>query len=229
MALDHLVVACRTLEAGRAWCEANFGVAPAPGGRHAMMGTHNLLLAIGSARFPKSYLELIAIDPDAPVPPRPRWFDLDDGALQAAIADTPRLVHWGARSDDIDATVAAFRALGCDPGSIADAERMTSRGLLRWRITLSEGGHRLHAGALPLWIQWGDEHPADTLPASGVALEAFELGALPPELAAPLASLASIAAPGLPAAPLRAVLNGRRGRVTLTAPPPPTPAPPVSA
>ena len=44
IALDHLVVACRSLDAGRAWCEATFGVAPQPGGRHALMGTHNLLL-----------------------------------------------------------------------------------------------------------------------------------------------------------------------------------------
>ena len=49
IALDHLVVACRSLDAGRAWCEATFGVAPQPGGRHALMGTHNLLLSIASA------------------------------------------------------------------------------------------------------------------------------------------------------------------------------------
>ena len=33
IALDHLVVACRSLDAGRAWCEATFGVLPQPGGR----------------------------------------------------------------------------------------------------------------------------------------------------------------------------------------------------
>src|SRR5215213_5147612 len=100
-ALDHLVVACRSLDAGRAWCEATFGVAPQPGGRHALMGTHNLLLSLASERYPKAYLELIAIDPDAPTPTptptQPRWFDLDDASLQAAIG-TPRLVHWVART-----------------------------------------------------------------------------------------------------------------------------------
>jgi len=28
--LDHLVVACRSLAAGRDWCESTFGVGPAP-------------------------------------------------------------------------------------------------------------------------------------------------------------------------------------------------------
>src|SRR5450755_3408304 len=83
--LDHLVVACRTLAAGRAWCEATFGVAPETGGRHPLMSTHNALLAVSSARFPRAYLELIAIDPDALAPAHPRWYDLDRVALQAII------------------------------------------------------------------------------------------------------------------------------------------------
>ena len=98
--LDHLVVACRTLDAGRAWCEATFGVEPAPGGKHALMGTHNLLLSVTSPRFPRAYLELIAIDPDASPPSRPRWFDLDDPDMQAHLAAAPTLVHWVARTAD---------------------------------------------------------------------------------------------------------------------------------
>ena len=153
IALDHLVVACRTLDAGRNWSQATFGVAAQPGGRHALMGTHNLLLAISSERFPSVFLELIAIDPDASAPAQPRWFDLDDAALQAAIVAGPRLVHWVARSDDIEATVAALRGAGYDPGPIVAVERMTPRGMLRWRITLPVDGRRPCAGAMPLWIQ----------------------------------------------------------------------------
>jgi hypothetical protein len=37
------------------------------------MGTHNRLLKLGEG----FYLELIAIDPQAPPPGRPRWFGLD--------------------------------------------------------------------------------------------------------------------------------------------------------
>ncbi len=216
IALDHLVVACRSLDAGRAWCEATFGVAPAPGGRHALMGTHNLLLALASARFPKAYLELIAIDPEAPAPAQRRWFDLDDASLQAAIAE-PRLVHWVARSDDIDATVAALRSAGHDPGRIVAAERMTPRGMLRWRIALPGDGRRPSAGAMPLWIQWSGEHPSDVLPASGVAIESLQVGGIATELAAHLRHLAEA---GEPSSPLRAVLVGPRGRVALTAPAP---------
>ena len=217
IALDHLVVACRSLDAGRAWCEATFGVAPQPGGRHALMGTHNLLLSLASAHQPLAYLELIAIDPDAPAPAQPRWFDLDDAALQAAI-DTPRLVHWVARTGDLEATVAALRALDADPGRIVAAERMTPRGMLRWRITLPGDGRRPWAGAMPLWIQWSGEHPSDALPASGIAIESLEVGGLTAELRAALGGLVARADGS---SPVSALLTGGRGRVTLTSPSPP--------
>jgi hypothetical protein len=216
LALDHLVVACRSLDAGRAWCEATFGVTPEPGGRHARMGTHNLLLALASDRFPKAYLELIAIDPEAPAPAQPRWFDLDDAALQEAIA-TPRLVHWVARSGDIEATAATLRSAGNDPGRIVGAERMTPRGVLRWRITLPDDGHRPAAGAMPLWIQWSGEHPSDALPTSGVAIESLEVGGITFELHGHLGLLARR---GSASRPLSALLTSPRGRVSLVSPAP---------
>ena len=80
--LDHLVVAAASLEQGAAWCEATLGVVPGPGGVHATMGTHNRLLRIATEAFPDAYLEIIAIDPAAPAPGRPRWFGLDDPVLQ---------------------------------------------------------------------------------------------------------------------------------------------------
>ena len=212
IALDHLVVACSTLDAGRDWCEATFGVVPQPGGRHALMGTHNLLLALASDRFAKAYLELIAIDPEAQPPAQPRWFDLDDAKLQATIAARPRLVHWVGRCDDIDATVAAVRAAGYDPGRIADADRMTARGLLRWRITLPVDGRRPGHGALPLWVQWFDVHPTDTLPPSGVRVESLQIGNVAAELGA---YLGTVAESGASPVPLRATLMGPRGRVVL--------------
>ena len=91
-ALDHLVVMADSLAQGVAWCEATLGLTPAPGGAHALFGTHNRLLAIGSPAWPQAYLEIIAIDPAvAPRPVRRRWFDMDDAALQAAVrAHGPR-------------------------------------------------------------------------------------------------------------------------------------------
>ena len=83
--VDHLVVMAASLAEGVAWCEATLGVTPGPGGEHPLMGTHNRLLRIASPAFPQAYLELIAIDPDAPALGRVRWFGLDDPALQARL------------------------------------------------------------------------------------------------------------------------------------------------
>ena len=212
--LDHLVVACRSLAAARDWCESTFGVGPAPGGRHALMGTHNLLLSVAAPRFPRAYLELIAIDPDAPAPARHRWFDLDDAALQEAIAEEPRLVHWVARTTRMDIAVAAFRDAGFAPGTVVDAERMTPRGPLRWRIALPNG-RREAGGAVPLLIEWGDGHAADSLPPSDVSLEAFRISGVPPRFAALFESAAWTADAS---APLQARLGSPRDAVTLSAP-----------
>jgi len=208
LALDHLVVAARSLDEGEAWCRRTLGVAPAPGGRHPMMGTHNRLLAIGTPHFPRSYLEIIAIDPLAPAPAHRRWFDLDDAGLQAQLADGPRLVHWVVRCDDIDAVAAVWRAAGQDPGEVRQAERQAPDGrLLRWRICVREDGARLAAGAWPGLIEWGDAHPCDRLPQAGVSLQS--LGSpMAQELARPGLSLGRSEA-------LQARLSTPAGRVDL--------------
>ena len=128
--LDHLVVAARSLDHGVAWCEAALGVTPGPGGRHALMGTHNRLVNLSSDTYPNSYLEIIAIDPEAPPPGRTRWYDLDDEALQAALAEGPQLIHWVARSSNLQADLRALSAAGWDGGEAIHVER----GELRWQI-----------------------------------------------------------------------------------------------
>jgi hypothetical protein len=177
LALDHLVVAAATLEQGAAWCEVTLGIAPGPGGRHPLMGTHNRLLRLES--FPRAYLEIIAIDPHAARPGRTRWFDLDDAALQSSIETAPRLIHWVARCDDLDATLAAWRRAGIERGEALAASRETPAGLLRWRIAVRPDGQRLFAGALPTLIEWGEVHPADAMPSAPLRLESLEVGALP--------------------------------------------------
>lgn len=185
-AVDHLVVGAATLAQGAAWCEATFGVAPGPGGKHALMGTHNLLLSLASEPFPRSYLEIIAIDADAPAPARRRWFDLDEPALRAALAGGPRLIHWVARCADLAAECTALAVAGIDRGEILAAERDTPRGLLRWRIAVRADGQRLAGGALPTLIEWGAVHPADQLPASLLRLAALDVSPLPAIVAARL-------------------------------------------
>ena len=125
VAVDHLVVAAATLEQGAAWCAATLGVAPAAGGRHALFGTHNRLLKIASLAFPEAYLEIIAIDPQAPPPGRPRWFGLDDPALQARLAEAPRLIHLVARSATLAMHRRALIAAGQQPGDAVRASRET--------------------------------------------------------------------------------------------------------
>ena len=215
VAVDHLVVAARTLAEGVAWCEATLGVRATAGGQHVFMGTHNRVIDVSSPRFPRSYLEIIAIDPDLPAPPRARWFDLDDAALQRQLQRAPQLVHWVARCDDIDAACAATRAAGIDAGDVMDAERMTPTGLLRWRIALRADGRRPLAGAAPTWIQWGDRHPTDDLAASGVTLESVCVDTRGVTVLLPSA----VQRIGLPAgAALSAVLATPNGRVTLSSP-----------
>ena len=168
LALDHLVVATRSLDEGLAWCEARFGLRPEAGGQHGFMGTHNRVFSIASVAFPRAYLEIIAIDPAVPAPERPRWFDLDDAAVQRTLMHGPRLVAWVARCTDIAAAHAALRAGGIDCGAVLHAERATPNGLLRWRIGVRADGRRLLGGAAPALIEWGAAHPTDALGETGV-------------------------------------------------------------
>jgi catechol 2,3-dioxygenase-like lactoylglutathione lyase family enzyme len=158
---DHLVLAARDLDRGTSWLEDRLGARLAQGGKHARMGTHNRLLGLGEG----FYLELIAIDPEAPPPGRPRWFGLD--RPQDLPADRPRLVHWVARSADIEREVAGRADLG-------EILRM-ERGEYRWRITVPPDGHLPGSGLVPTLIQWDVPfHPSDQLPESGCRLMKLE-------------------------------------------------------
>jgi hypothetical protein len=177
--IDHLVIAADTLEAGVAWCEANFGVTLAPGGKHPLFGTHNRLLRVHGASNARLYLEVIAVDPSATPerkPPLKRWFDLDDPVLRGRLrTQGPQLIHWVARVPDLLRAVAALEDLGVDRGRVMTASRPTPHGLLSWQIAVRDDGQRLFDGVLPTLIQWGDHHPALTLPDAGVSLESFTL------------------------------------------------------
>ena len=87
--LDHLVIMANSLDEAVAWCEATLGVTPGPGGEHPLMGTHNRVLRIDSETFPRAYLELIAINPEADDAQRKRakrWFDMDDTQVRSRVA-----------------------------------------------------------------------------------------------------------------------------------------------
>src|SRR5690606_31926871 len=82
--IDHRVVTAPTLEQGAAYVENAVGIVPQVGGEHPRMGTHNLVLRLGA----DVYLEVIAVNPKALPPDRPRWFELDGSLRQ------PRLATW---------------------------------------------------------------------------------------------------------------------------------------
>lgn len=160
---DHLVVACADLAQGAAWAADLLGVEPQPGGRHAAMGTHNRVLKLGA----RVYLELLAVDPQAAPPPRPRWFALDDPAVRARAARAPFLLTWVAATTDIVEAVTRVPALG-EPHAFA-------RDAYAWRLTATEDGALPYGGVLPAAIQWSGAHPCDALEERGCALVGLRL------------------------------------------------------
>jgi len=175
--LDHITLTAPTLEAGADYVRRQLGVEPQPGGEHPHMGTHNRLLRLGEAMF----LEVIAVNPAAPAPNRPRWFALDRLAGDAA----PRVAAWVAACEDIDAAVAAAAPL--DLGNI---EAMT-RGQASWRITIPADGSLPLQGVAPSLIQWTvTAHPASRLEDRGCTLVALE--GVHPQAEAITAMLAAI-------------------------------------
>lgn len=164
IALDHLVIAARTLAEGAAWVEARLGVPMGPGGKHVLMGTHNRLLSLG----PDHFLEVIAVDPDAVPPTRPRWFGLDAQQTQARLTQGPRLLHWVVRTDDIEPAVKA--TAGGEPEIL-----LLSRGDYRWRIGVPRSGRLAQEGISPTVIQWEGNRPHEFLAPSGCRLESLVL------------------------------------------------------
>ncbi|UQN06856.1 VOC family protein [Deinococcus sp. QL22] len=161
-ALDHLVIAARTLAEGQAWLEGRLGVSLAPGGEHVQFGTHNALLSLG----PDAYLEVIAINPHAPAPSRPRWFGLDTPELRQRLEDSPALIHW----------VASVPTLLPSPEVLE-----LSRGENRWALTVPESGRLLGGGIQPSLIVWHTPPPPKRLPDVGVRLSSLRLGTPDPD------------------------------------------------
>ncbi|MGF1447571.1 MAG: VOC family protein [Pikeienuella sp.] len=161
--LDHLVVVADDLARGRAWAEERLGIPPGGEGRHAAMATHNVLWGLGDL-----YLEVIAPDPAAQPPARPRWFGLDDPEIRDRLADGPRLLTWAAATDDL----AAVEAAAPLPLETLALERDD----LTWEIALTPAAALPLGGAWPLLIRWKTGlHPARRLALSDPGLRLREL------------------------------------------------------
>ena len=180
--LDHIVVVAHTLAAGAEFVEKALGIPPGLGRRHAHMGTHNLLLALGAC----VYLEVVAVDPDAPPVSRPRWFGLD----MLPPVPPARLAAWVADTDDIRAH---------DSPALGAVETMEREGLT-WQMTATADGSLPLAGAAPLLIQRapGIAHPASRLPDVGLRLRRLHIRhPSPADAAALLARIEFSAQPGI--------------------------------
>ena len=156
LAVDHLVYAAPSLDAGIDGIRERMGVDPVPGGRHPRWRTRNALVGLG----PTTYLEIIGPDggrddgSDEGGETRP--FGID--GLQA-----PRLATWAARTSSLEAAVRAIRSLAVDPGAVMEGSREAPDGsVLRWRLTDPTADR--DGGTLPFLIDWGrSTHPAASL------------------------------------------------------------------
>jgi hypothetical protein len=159
--LDHIVVTAPNLKSGVEWVRDTLDATPEYGGVHPRMGTHNCLLNMGG----QTYLEVIAPDPNAPEPDRPRWFDLDSLKRDSP----PRLAAWVARTTDIKATVSACS----EPLGVIEP---MSRGELEWLITVTDNGMPVLGGIAPILIEWHTAtHPSVNMRDSGCRLLRLEL------------------------------------------------------
>ncbi|MDV3221522.1 VOC family protein [Intrasporangium sp.] len=159
--LDHLVVAAADLDEGARWVEDHLGVSLEAGGRHDAFGTHNRLLSLG----PESYLEVISVDPAAPAPGRPRWFELDTVAMRDRLARGPALVHW----------VARVSSLAGEPDVLE-----LRRGVNEWALTVAPDGRMPLGGLSPSRILWRTPPPSTTLPDKGIRLLELRLSSPDP-------------------------------------------------
>lgn len=159
-AIDHLVVTAPSLAVGVDYVERTLQCKMQPGGQHSRMGTHNALLRIGD----QCYLEVIAVDPNAVPPQRPRWFQLDTLSCDSQ----PRLAGWVMRTNEI------YNVIQLKQLQTGFIEEM-SRGTLEWQITIPADGRFVCDGIVPSVIQWkGETHPASRLPDSGISLMQLE-------------------------------------------------------
>lgn len=154
MEIDHIAVAGGSLAEATEHVQEAFDLSLQQGGEHAVFHTHNTLLGLEDGL----YLEAIAINPLAPKPARPRWFDLD------RFAGPPRLTNWICRCADLDATLAALPEGFGNPVSL-------QRGDLRWRMAVPDDGVLPFDNCAPALIEWeGGAHPARRLVPSGCRL-----------------------------------------------------------
>lgn len=151
--IDHLVYATRDLEHTIGALKEQLGVRAALGGSHPGRGTRNALIALGSS----SYLEIIGPDAEQAAPTGKRWLGVDD-------VNSPTLVTWAAKSNDLNKVAERARLAGIPIGPIRAGRRTRTDGVeLSWQLT--DAQQLIADGVVPFFIDWGNSpHPAETAP-----------------------------------------------------------------
>jgi Glyoxalase-like domain len=164
--LDHLTILAPSLAAGLEHVRMCLDLDIPYGGAHPEMGTHNHLLRLSDDTF----LEVIAIDPAAKPPARPRWFGLDDAnAVRSAWENGLRLCGWVARTRDLDAALARH-------GDLLGQQTRVSRGDRSWLFAVRPDGALPAGGVAPSVMDWGDRgSPAPAMRDLGARLAAFAI------------------------------------------------------
>ena len=204
--VDHLIVARPDLATGVDEIERLCGVRPAIGGRHPDWGSHNALLSLG----PRTYLEVIAPDPESAVPPekRPSVFTRPGTNL---------VNGWIANQSNIAGALALLSDHGCRMGTPVHGRRALPDGrVLSW--TLTDPSVTLFDGVMPILIDWGDSpHPGGGSP-PGCSLESLRLGHPRADELAGLLELLEIRIPVEHSAEpfIRAGIDGPSGSVELS-------------
>ncbi|KYK50257.1 hypothetical protein A1D31_21330 [Bradyrhizobium liaoningense] len=163
-AFDHLTVAASSLEAGVAHVRRCLGVVVPPGGAHPLMATHNHLMRLGEGAF----LEIIAPDPGAR-PRRRRWFDLDNPGMRSRLEESPRLINWVVRVEDLRQTLGEIDEDVGEPVPV-------TRGALSWLISVRPDGAMPFDGAFPTLIEWpAGPHPSEHMADLGCRLQRLSI------------------------------------------------------
>ena len=163
--IDHFTIGAHDLPSGITTMEQVMGITMPAGGKHPAMSTHNCLTATGIGQF----MEMIAIDQQAPTPDRIRWFSLDEERTKSRLAERPRALCWVVDTDDLEALVANSPI---DLGEIITL----SRGERTWRLTVPRDGSLGEQGLIPAFIEWSPgPHPSTVQPDLGIRLEEITL------------------------------------------------------
>ena len=161
--LDHIAFVAQSLEQAQAYAAQRFGVELPAGGKHPLMGTHNLVTRIA----PGVFLEFIAIDPEAAAPNRTRWFALDRLTREGTLEEAPRLFGWVASVPDLARNVSE---------SPQHELLEVTRGDLRWHFFQRSDGEAEAGGCWPALIDWaGGQSPVGRMQEVGLRLNQFQL------------------------------------------------------